>query len=197
MGRHSKLTDAQWKEVKRRVLAGEPGRKVGADFGVSEAAIRKKFGANQNIGLQSAQVRTVAEKIADAETALEALPVNQRHIAVGLAEQLKNISKSLASAAEYGAKTAHRLNAIANSEAFKIDDASPEDGMHILKGVAALTNVANESGKIALGLLQANKDAIKQMNTPEDEGPPSGVLVVPGVMQDPGAWTALVQGSGH
>lgn len=194
MGRHSKLTDAQWKEVERRILAGEAARKVGADFGISEAAIRKKFGANLKISAQSSQVRFVAEKIADANTALEALPINQRPIAVGLAEQLKSISRSLASAAEMGAKTAHRLSAIANSEAFKIDDASPEQGMDILKGVAALTSVANESGKIALGLLQANKDAVKQMNTPEDDGPPSGVLVVPGVMQDPGAWTSLVQG---
>lgn len=168
MGRPSKLTARQWGEVQRRLLAGETARALGREFGISEAGIRKKFGANQTLSAQSSQVRTVAEKLADANTALEALPVAQRAVAMDLAEKLRNISGSLASAAELGAKTAHRLQALANSEVGKVDDAEPLASVEALKGVSALTRLANDSASIALNLLAANRDTVKKMNEEGD-----------------------------
>lgn len=171
MGRPSKLTPAQWVEVERRFLAGETARSLGREFGVSEAAIRKKFGAHQSVSAQSSQVRTVAEKLAEANTALEALPVAQRGIAIDLAEKLRSISGSLASAAELGAKTAHRLQYLANSEVGKVDDAQPLASAESLKGVMVLTELANKSAHIAINLLAANKDAVQRINEqpPVDE----------------------------
>ena len=157
MSRPSKLTPAQWGEVERRLLTGETARALGREFKISEAGIRKKLGANQSTGSQSAQVRKAAEQIAAANEALELLPPAHRHVAVTLAEQLRSISTSLASAAELGAKTAHRLHALANSEVAKVDDAKPLASIESLRNVGVLTKLANDSAHVPLNLLAANK----------------------------------------
>ena len=158
MARPSKLTPDQWKEVERRVIAGEPIRAVAREFGINEAAIR------QRVSTQTPRVKMVAEKLAEAQTALAELPVHQQYVAVSLAEKLRNISDNLAAAAQYGAQTAHRLSALANSEVAKVDDADPLQSVENLKGVAALTKLANDSAGIALNLMAANKDQIKAIN---------------------------------
>ena len=165
MGRPSKLTPEQWEDLHKRLLAGEPARVLGREFGLSEAAIRKKFGANQKVSAQSSQVRTVAEKLADSAAALEALPISQRPVAIDLAAKLRNISNSLACAAELGAATAHRLNALANTEVAKVDDAEPLTSIDNLKSVGVLTKLANESAHVALNLLNANKNAADDSKT--------------------------------
>lgn len=169
MARPSKLSPAQWAEVERRLLAGETARGLGREFGVSEAAIRKRFGANHSVSAQSAQVRTVAEKLAEANTALEGLPLAQRQVALDLSEKLRSISQSLASAADLGAKTAHRLHALANSEVGKVDDAAPMASIENLRNVGVLTKLANDSASIAVNLLAANKDTVKRLNEEGDE----------------------------
>lgn len=170
MARPSKLTPDQWKEVERRVIAGDPIRAVARDFGINEAAIR------QRVSTQPPRVKMVAEKLAEAQTALAELPVHQQYIAVSLAEKLRNISDNLAAAAQYGAQTAHRLSALANSEVAKVDDAEPLASVENLKGVAALTKLANESATIALNLLSANKDRIKEVEDMErTKAIPSGL----------------------
>jgi hypothetical protein len=171
MARPSKLTPAQWAEVERRTLAGEPARKVAPDFGISEAAIRKRFGSTEAISLQSSQVRTVAEKLAEAHAALEVLPPMQRAVAVDLADKLRSISASLACAAELGAKTAHRLQALANSQVAKVDDADPMKSIAALRDVGVLTKLANDSSSIALNLLSANKDMAGKANAQQPETP--------------------------
>lgn len=176
MARPSKLTPAQWTEVERRLLAGETARALGREFGISEGAIRQRIGTTTRVSTQSAQVRTVAEKLADANTALEALPPAQRAVAIDLSERLRSISQSLASAAELGARTAHRLQALANSEVAKVDDAEPMTSLENLKGVSALTKLANDSASIALNLLAANKDTVKRLNEDGDE-PAPGLMV--------------------
>ena len=177
MARPSKLTPAQWSEVERRLLAGESARALGREFDVSEAAIRKRFGAHQSLSAQSAQVRTVAEKLAEANTALAALPVAQRGVAVDLSEKLRNVSSSLASAAELGAKTAHRLAALANSEVQKIDDAKvlQPESLDAMRGVSALTKLSNEAAATGLNLLAANK---KRGDESGDDTAPASVAPV-------------------
>lgn len=163
MARPSKLTPAQWATIERRLLAGEPARKLAAEFGVTDTAIRKRFGANQPVSLQSSRVRTVAQQLADANLALESLPVAQRQVAINLADELREISSHLAAAARYGAATAHRLSAIAHAQVQQIDDAAPlGESADALKGVAALTRVANEASAIGTTLLRANEASIRE-----------------------------------
>lgn len=175
MGRPSKLSPSQWNELHRRLLAGETARSLGREFGVSEAAIRKKYGANHSVSAQSAQVRSAAIKLAEANNALEALPAAQREVAMNLSDKLRSISSSLANAAELGAKTAHRLQALSNAEVSKVDDAEPMQSIDNLRNVGVLTKLANDSAAIALNLLAANKESVKRLNDDEEEEKPEPI----------------------
>ncbi|HUY01736.1 MAG TPA: helix-turn-helix domain-containing protein [Rhodocyclaceae bacterium] len=163
MGRKSKLTDKQWEQVGKRLLAGETARALGREFGVSEAAIRQRFST------QHGKVKEVAHQIVAAEAALKSLPIASQIDAHNLADQLRSISSHLASAANYGAMTAHRLSGIAHGQVEKIDDAAPigDESLKTLQGIAVLTKMANASSEIAVNLLRANKDAIDHLNKPE------------------------------
>lgn len=162
MGRKSKLTDDQWEAIKRRLLEGEPRRAIAKEFGISESSIREKVSA------QVSEIKEVANQIVKTERALAALPISAQITAQNLASRLRSISNHLASAADYGAATAHRLSALAHNEVAKIDDAEPLKSSENLRGIAALTQLANESGKIALNLLAANKDKPFEADDPPE-----------------------------
>jgi hypothetical protein len=164
MGRKSKLTEAQWAEIERRLLEGEPRRALAREFGIAESSIRERLSA------QVKETKSVANQIVNTEQRLSALPISAQINAQNLASKLRAISGHLASAAEYGASTAHRLSAIAASEVEKIDDVEPGRSAETLRGVAALTALANESSKIAINLLSANKDQVNRLNEPEEQG---------------------------
>lgn len=158
MGRVSKLSIDEWAEVESRVLSGESIRAVAKSFEISESAVRKKIGAHNEISAQSAQVRTVAQKLAEAQDAVAKLPLRQQHVAVSLAEKLRNISNHLASAAEYGAATAHRMQAIAHAQIEKVSDIDPMESQEVLQGISALTRIANDSARMGVELLGATKN---------------------------------------
>ena len=173
MGRKSKLTEKQWLEIERRILEGEAIRALAKEFGVSESTIR-----DRGISARAQKTKEVANQIVTAERALAELPISAQINAQNLAAKLRSISDSLASAADLGAKTAHRLQALANSEVAKVDDADPlaEESIAALKGVGVLTKLANDSSSIALNLLAANKDTFKELNLPKPEDEPQEPL---------------------
>jgi transposase-like protein len=174
MGRKSSLTPEQWVEVERRhLVGGESINSLAKEFGVDEAAIRRKIRpskseksegkdkpkplialANEKVAAEKT-LRNISEEIAE-------LPIARQQIVNDLSKKLMNISSHLASAAEYGAATAHRLAGIANLKVSEIDDAKPlgEDSLVALKGIVALTRLANESSEIGLNLLRANRDSM-------------------------------------
>lgn len=154
MARPSKLSPDQWSQIERRLAAGESAAALAREYGVSQATLSVRFSKDNKV------VSEVARKLADAQTSLAALPVAQQYQAVSLAEQLRAMSASIASAAELGAKTAHRLHALANAEVSKVDDADPLKSMDALKGVGVLTKLANESSHLAVNLISANKGAV-------------------------------------
>ena len=170
MARPSKLTPEQWGQIERRLAAGESASALAREFGISPASISVR------VSKVSKRVSETAQKLAEAQTALAELPIRQQYIAVSLAEKLRNISTSLASAAELGAATAHRLQALANREVAKIDDADPLVSIESLKGVAVLTTLANESAATGLNLLSANKDAVQKLNDPGEQVPTIKVI---------------------
>ncbi|GAA4401200.1 helix-turn-helix domain-containing protein [Quisquiliibacterium transsilvanicum] len=189
MARPSKLSPEQWAEIERRLAAGEGASALAREFGISPASVSVR------VSKISKKVSETAHKLAEAQTALAELPVPQQYAAVSLAEKLRAISTSLANAAELGAKTAHRLHALANSEVEKVDDADPlrPESMAALKGVSVLTKLANDSSQIAVNLLAANRDTVKRVNEAQMEDPeaPKGVLVVPGVL-DEKSWEQMM-----
>ena len=124
------------------------------EYGISQTRISERFSK------VSENVRNVAKTIANAQDELAALPVAQQYQALSLAEQLRAMSASLASAATLGAQTAHRLHALANAEVAKVDDADPLQSMEALKGVGVLTKLANESSHLAVNLISSNKGSV-------------------------------------
>lgn len=160
MGRPSKLTDKQWSEIEAKLLEGESRRSLADKYGVSEAAIRKRFGSHIE------KIKAVANQVVAAERAMQDLPVSSQVAAANYAAKLRALSDHLLGAATYGAATSHRLNGIAHAKVQEIDDAAPltAESLEALKGVAALTKIANESAHIGLNLLAANKDTVKELN---------------------------------
>lgn len=167
MGRKSKLSERQWEQLEKRLLAGEQASKLAKEFGVSPATISLRFSKSTKT------VKTVANQLVEADAALRALPISQQLMVVSLADDLRAMSTHLAGAGKYGAATAHRLSGIAHAKVQEIDDATPLDGESIesLKGVAVLTKLANDASTIALNLLAANKDAVKEMHQRERPKP--------------------------
>lgn len=172
-GRPPALTPKQQEEVRRRLAAGEGVRALAQEFKVGKATIGRLAG-------HTGQVRKVAETLAAAQNALAALPIQQQHMALSLADKLRSISDNLASAAELGAKTSHRLQALANSQVAKVDDADPMQSIAALRDVGVLTKLANDSASIALNLLAANKERVHALDAPADNLPTTIELVAPG-----------------
>jgi hypothetical protein len=162
MGRKSKLTPEQWAEVDRRLINGEPARAIARHYDVSETVIRNRKSA------QVQDIKDVAQQIVATERALTKLPISAQITAQNLAAKLRAISDSLASAAQLGAATAHRLHALANAEVNKVDDADPLGSLESLKSVGVLTKLGNDSSHIALNLLAANKETVAKANDEED-----------------------------
>lgn len=188
MGRKSALTDDQWTEIERRILLdNEPVYKLAIEYGVNESSIRRRIKPNKaekadkaEVGLKSVpELKKIANRkvAADAESravteVIASLPYAHQNVVMTLAEKLSRIGDHLASAAEYGAATAHRLNGIAHDQVGKIDDAEPERSMESLQRIAVLSKIANSSAEIGLKLLAANKD----IATP-DETPPTPTAI--------------------
>lgn len=166
MGRPSKLTEKQWNTIAARMAAGESVRALAREFKIGESSIRERLSA------QTAQVKSVAIQLVAVEAAFKDLPVSAQINAHNLADQLRSISGHLASAANYGAATAHRLSGIAHGKVIEIDDAVPldEEGIETLKGIAVLTRMANSSSEIGINLLRANKETVDEMNKGTDKG---------------------------
>lgn len=156
--------------MKKRKLAGESYGELAKEFGVNKATLITKL----REGLIT--VQSVANQIVGAEEELRKLPFQDQLLTLSLADDLRAVSQHLASAAKYGAATAHRLKALAHSEVQKIDDADPLASMVAVKAVAVLTDVANKSAAIGLNLLAANKGQMP-VEPPASSGPlPENVL---------------------
>lgn len=160
------MTPEQWAEVERRhLIDGESINSLAKELGVNEGTLRKKINPNKSERKKTGDPLQdlVLEKIAldkrskEISEKVALMPMVRQETFNSLVAKLVNVSNHIASAAEYGAATAHRLSALAHSEVAKIDDADPLSSGGRLRGIAALTSLANESGKIAINLLAANK----------------------------------------
>lgn len=168
-GAPEKLTAKQWTELKRRSLGGEGYESLSRAFRISTARI------SERIGPEVSQIKAIAGQVINTRNALNALPAEQRALTLSLVAHLTNISSNLASAASFGAMTAHRLSAMAHKQTDHIDETDPL-GLNItkqstqeehaqaaasrnaLQAVNVLTATANEAAKTGINLLAANKD---------------------------------------
>ena len=173
MARKSPLTDKQWTDIEKRLLAGEKAAALAKEFGINRSAISRRFTQ------QIATVKNVANQLYEADVALKSLPVAQQNQALSLFDDLKAISTHLGGAGKYGAMTAHRLSGIANMQLDKIDEAELHDpesaSFQVVKTVAGLTEVANKAAQTGINLLNANKDRIAQIEEQQTKKAPSGL----------------------
>lgn len=162
MARPSKLTEKQWAEIERRHLKGEKTSVLAKEYKVGVQTIRDR------VTVKNTEIKEVADQIVKAEQRFASLPVSVQVSVRTLADELKAISSNLASAASYGAATAHKLAKVAHIQANRMseledDEIQPEQ----LKGIAALTNLANQASNIGLGLIAATKGQTKSDNVPD------------------------------
>lgn len=149
MGRPSKLTDAQWETIAKRRLGGESYDSIAKDYPVSKASIIAK------VKDRISTVKTVANQLVTAESALRSLPVSDQILTVNVADDLRATAANIASVSATQSATARRLAALANIEASKISDADPLSDPNRLKGVAALAETANRLSEVPLRLIAA------------------------------------------
>jgi hypothetical protein len=158
-----KLSPAQLFEIEQRVLDGESQRALAKEFGMSSRGLNKAVGENVK------KIAKTAVKLAEAQTALNSLPVSGKISAQTLAEKLMSITDNISSAAETSARTAYRLSKLAHEKVQTINLENLEDEAQNLRMVNGLTNMANEASKIPLGLLQSNKEQVQRLSEPEQE----------------------------
>jgi hypothetical protein len=158
VGRKSALTDAQWEEVDKLLLADVPAREIGRRFDVSEATIRNRKNS------RTAEIRNAAEKVVEAERALTKLPVSAQRVARTFAQKLQAMSDSLAEAAMLGAQTAAHLHGIAARKALAVTDTNIATASAVqgLAQVEKLTGMANDAADIAVRVVSAQKDQVKK-----------------------------------
>jgi hypothetical protein len=168
MGRPAKLTPEQLVQIEQRLLAGESAEKLGPEFGVSGAAIRKRFGSDQTRAAQSSEVRAATNQLVQARIAIAKLPPAHRSVVFSLAD----LAETVLTVSGNNARTGIRAAALANSEMAKVDDADPmgEKSLNVLKGVASLVKLSNDACATGINLLNANKDRLRE-GTPDEPDP--------------------------
>jgi len=164
MARPSKLTESQWHEVEKRMLAGEKAAALAKEYGVDRAAITRRITPSVR------NVKAVANQLLNAEAAFKQLPITQQIATISLMDELRAISTNLASAAKYGAVNANILSGLANQQLNTVNEENlmTGEGMIALKTVGALQDMANEASKVPLGLLSANKDQMQKITNPQN-----------------------------
>ena len=160
MARPSKLTDAQWEKIGKRLLADESAASLAREYGVSKATISIRF--SQRVQ----KVKEVANQLVTTDRAMSLLNVSEQMAARSLADDLKAIGDYTAQAARSGAETSSILNAMAVKKARLLNHNAPmdEEALTSLKGIAALTRTANEAAQIGTDLMKASKDLVDEAN---------------------------------
>jgi hypothetical protein len=153
MARKSPLTDKQWSDIERRLLNGESANSLAKEFGISEGAIRKRFGAKVRT------IKEVGKQLVDAELALENLDIGTKVRTRKYADELKAMLGSLTTAGALSAKTSSKLALIAHAQAELIDPRKTiEENKEAIRSVMAFQAGANNAAQIGLGLMKTNQD---------------------------------------
>lgn len=163
MGRKAKLTEAQWEEIKRRVVAGESMTALAKEFKVSKALI------SGHCSKKAERIRVVANKLVEAGKALASLPEPERPLAVRLADDLKAISLNLTRAAKAGSDTAAQLAEMANGKVKKVIRENGKVCQETLMDIATLTVSSNRAAAPAMRLVAASQEREMPFDAPEDE----------------------------
>lgn len=149
MGRNSKLTEMDWRDVYKRIDAGQSVRAIARRYKISETAIRL------HVRMNSAEINSAACKMVEAEQAVTALSLSDQSKVQKLVLQMLKIQGSMAAAAVYSAASAERLAALTHQEVVRISRNNPLENMDQLRGVGALSVLTNQAANIPMRLMAA------------------------------------------
>jgi hypothetical protein len=167
MGRPAKLDARQLEEIKRRVAAGESVRGLAREFKCAASTI------SAHCSKKAERIKNVANKVFEADKALESLPVNERGLALSLADNMKFMANNLARMARAGTATAVYLAELAEARKKDVPLAEPKDGSMVNKAaiddVNTLNFAANRAAAPALRLAAITQGRELPPEDPEDE----------------------------
>ena len=158
-----KIDDKTQADILRRIAEGEPLRSIAKDTGIPESTIRTRFSR------VSAQVKSVANQIVEAEREFSALPIPAQSVASDIAARIRYLQDVTTSVAAKGAMVASIMMNEAERRGREIGPSSEVDE---LAAVSGCVRTATEAVKPALTLLAMHKDAVKP------EPPPAPRIVV-------------------
>ena len=153
--RRSSLDPRKIAELAKRNAQGESLSAISRDTGIPLTTLHRALTE------KTAHVKGVAMEVATASRKVSALPDYEQALVMDLAGELRVTSDNLAAAGRLGAQTAHRLMALANEQAAKLDDVDPvgEDGNN-LKAVIALIRTANDAAQTGLNLMKVGTESL-------------------------------------
>jgi lambda repressor-like predicted transcriptional regulator len=154
-GRRSSIDPKKLTELAKRHTEGESLSSISRSTGIPLTTLHRALSE------KTAQLTNVSRNIAKVNREIDLLPYPDRALAIDLAGELRVTSDNLAAAGRLGAQTAHRLMALANEQAAKLDDVDPvgEDGNN-LKAVIALIRTANDAAQTGLNLMKVGADSL-------------------------------------
>jgi len=165
MTKRAKFSDEEWYRICQRVDRGEAITAVAKEFGISDAAIRKR-----REWYKDRTINLVANQLVTAEVLYNELPTNLKVEVRTLADRLKLVTTHLFDAAINGAMTASRLSQYAHTATDKIDSVDPITSMAELQAIAALTQTANEAGRAGMKLIELSRNnAIESISGEKEE----------------------------
>ena len=153
MGRPSKLTESQKKEITDRMASGETQRALADEFKVSVGTINKLFNG------RSETIKTLAKAKASVDSRIQLLNISEQVIVFNMAEQFKAMQHDYTRGAAAGLDTATHLHEMANKKAKGLSAGTVET--EDLRIVAALTETANKAAAMGTNLINAMKPKVE------------------------------------
>jgi hypothetical protein len=159
MGRKSALTAKQWKDIEVRFYAGESASALAREYGISEAAIRKRFGARK------CEAKALSIKIVEFENDMKGADLGTKILARTYADKILAMQELSSDVGINGLSLAKRIGDALNKvvENKKDGEILDEGAMRQLM-TAGMT--INTHSKIGMDMMIANA---KQPRQPLDD----------------------------
>ncbi|MEQ1915830.1 MAG: hypothetical protein ABL856_03805 [Gallionella sp.] len=146
MPRKSALTAKQWKDIETRFYNGESASALAREYKISEAAIRKRFGAKR------CEAKELANHIVAVELKIKGTNESTKLLARTFADRILALQNLAGDAAANGLAISNRVSEVSKRKVLELSDNELMDA-ETLKGIMAAGVVANTHARIGLDLL--------------------------------------------
>ena len=154
MGRPSKLTETQWKELGSRLLGGEKAASLAREYGVPRSAISERFSERNRT------VRELATQVVEVNRAITARPVEEQKAIHQLVEDMETISRNYTSQAVAQSEAGRLLStgALAQLKGIILTRPLTDEDRDGIKDAVGMIRAANEAAVPTRDMLTMNKD---------------------------------------